>query len=231
MRVVIAEDSALLRDSLAGALAAKGVEVVGTAGTGDELESLVARLHPDAAIVDIRMPPTHTTEGLEATTRLRAARPGFPVLVLSHHVESRIAIDLLRDDPDGIGYLLKDRVSRIDEIVGTLERLVAGGSVIDPSVVSALLGRRRVHDPLDELTPREREVLALMAEGRSNRAIAEALGVEDKTVEYHVGQVFDKLALDRHGRGHRRVLAVLAWLSADRQATRGGGSGDGPSSG
>jgi DNA-binding NarL/FixJ family response regulator len=217
MRIVIAEDSALLRDSLAGALVGRGVEVVGTAATGDEIEALVRRLHPDAAIVDIRMPPTHTTEGLDATKRLRAAQPGFPVLVLSHHIESRIVIDLLRDDPGGIGYLLKDRVSRIDELVAALERLVAGGSVIDPTVVSALLGRRRVHDPLDELTPRERDVLALIAEGRSNRAIAEELGVEDKTVEYHVTQVFDKLALDRDWRGHRRVLAVLAWLGGDRR--------------
>lgn len=218
MRVVIAEDSVLLRDSLAAALAARGLDVVGVAATANELELLVDRVAPDAAIIDIRMPPTNTTEGLDAARRIRASRPGFPVLLLSQHVESRTALDLLRDDPDGIGYLLKDRVSRLDEVVSALDRLCTGGSVIDPDVVSALIGRRRPHDPLDELTAREREVLGLMAEGRSNHAIATELGVEDKTIEYHVGQVFDKLALDRN-QGHRRVLAVLAWLGRDVSAT------------
>ena len=215
MKVIIADDSALLRESLAAALRQNGVDVVGTVATAGELEAAAARLEPDAAIVDIRMPPTHTTEGLEAARRMRLTRPAFPVLVLSHHVEGHIALDLLRDEPAGIGYLLKDRVSRITDIVSALDRLVSGGSVIDPEVVAALIGRRRVKDPLAELTPREREVLRLMAEGQSNKAIARSLGVEEKTIEYHVGQVFAKLSLDRDGRGHRRVLAVLAWLSSD----------------
>ncbi len=219
MRVVIADDASLLRESLAGALAQHGVEVTGLAANAGELIALVERDAADLAIVDIRMPPTHTTEGLEAAAAIRSRRPGYPVLVLSHHVESGIALELLRDDPAGLGYLLKDRVTRIGELVAVLERLVAGGSVIDPEVVAGLIGRRRPPGPLDELTPRERDVLRLMAEGRSNRGIAEALGIEDKTIEYHVSQVFSKLQLEQGPLGHRRVLAVLAWLAnVDRGA-------------
>jgi DNA-binding NarL/FixJ family response regulator len=213
MRVILAEDSDLLRESLAAALTQHGVEVAGLASQEDQLVNLVERLVPDAAIIDIRMPPTQTVEGLRAAEAIRASRPGFPVLLLSHHVESGIALQLLRDDPAGVGYMLKDRVTRVDQLVSALERLVAGGSVIDPEVVSGLIGRRRAPNILGELTRRERDVLVLMAEGRSNRGIAQELGLEEKTVEHHVGQVFSKLGLEPGPHDHRRVLAVLTWLN------------------
>lgn len=213
MNVVIAEDSDLLREALAAALRERGVEVPAVATSGAELESAVEHHPADAAIIDIRLPPTFTDEGLRLAAALRSRRRGFPVLLLSHHVEGGTALQLLRDDPAGIGYLLKDRVSHISELVGALERLVAGGSVIDPEVVSALIGRRRLRGPLDELTPRERDVLRLMAEGRSNRGIGQELGLEEKTIEHHVGQVFSKLGLEPTRNDHRRVLAVLAWLN------------------
>lgn len=216
MRVILAEDSDLLRESLAAALVQHGVEVAGLASHEDELVDLVADVAPDAAIIDIRMPPTQTVEGLRAAAAIRERRPGFPVLLLSHHVEGGIALQLLREDPAGIGYLLKDRVTRIDQLVSALERLVAGGSVIDPEVVSGLIGRRRAPSPLDELTRRERDVLALMAEGRSNRGIGQELALEEKTVEHHVGQVFSKLGLEPAMHDHRRVLAVLTWLNEVR---------------
>ena len=210
MRVVIADDAALLRESLADALTHRGIDVVARVGDAAELLATVAATAPDLVIVDIRMPPTFTDEGLVVARTLRSRQPGLPILVLSHHVESATALSLIRDDPTGIGYLLKDRVSHLDELVAALERLVAGGSVIDPEVVAGLFGRR-AGDRLDELTTREREVLGLMAEGRSNKGIAEALGVEEKTVEYHVGQIFGKLGLEVGPNDHRRVLAVLSW--------------------
>ena len=213
MKIVIAEDSDLLRETLAGALREHGVEVAATASTESELVSAVEHHLPDAAVVDIRLPPSFTVEGLRATATLRARRPRFPVLLLSQHVEGGIALKVLRDDPAGIGYLLKDRVTSVSQLVAALERLVAGGSVIDPEIVSALLGRPRRHGPLDELTPRERDVLRLMAEGRSNRGIGQELALEPKTVEHHVGQVFSKLGLEPAQHDHRRVLAVLAWLN------------------
>lgn len=213
MRVVIAEDSDLLRESLAAALAQHGVEVAGTASGEAELLAAVERATPDAAIIDIRMPPTFTTEGLRAAAAIRSRRPRFPVLLLSHHVEGGTALQLLRDEPAGVGYLLKDRVSHVAQLVAALERLVGGGSVIDPEVVSALIGRPRRPGPLDELTPRERDVLRLMAEGRSNRGIGQELVLEEKTVEHHVGQVFSKLGLEPGPNDHRRVLAVLTWLN------------------
>lgn len=216
MRVILAEDSDLLRESLAAALVQHGVEVAGLASQEDDLIDLVGEVAPDAAIIDIRMPPTQTVEGLRAAAAIRERRPGFPVLLLSHHVEGGIALQLLREDPAGIGYLLKDRVTRIDQLVSALERLVAGGSVIDPEVVSGLIGRRRAPSPLDELTRRERDVLALMAEGRSNRGIGQELALEEKTVEHHVGQVFSKLGLEPATHDHRRVLAVLTWLNEVR---------------
>ena len=216
MRVIVAEDSDLLRESLAAALAQHGVEVVGLASQEEQLIRLVTEVTPDAAIIDIRMPPTQTVEGLRAAAAIRERRPGFPVLLLSHHVEGGIALQLLREDPAGIGYLLKDRVTRIDQLVSALERLVAGGSVIDPEVVSGLIGRRRAPSALDELTRRERDVLALMAEGRSNRGIGQELALEEKTVEHHVGQVFSKLGLEPAAHDHRRVLAVLTWLNEVR---------------
>ena len=158
------------------------------------------------------MPPSHTTEGLEAAREIRRSHPGIAILVLSQYVETRYAIDLLRDDPSGIGYLLKDRVTRVADLADAVRRVAEGGSVIDPDVVGRLLGRQRTHSPLDELTPREREILGLMAEGRSNQAIADRLVLELKTVEGHVRAIFGKLGLEPAHEDHRRVLAVLAYL-------------------
>jgi serine/threonine-protein kinase len=213
LRVVLAEDSDLLRESLGAALGQHGVEVAGMVSNEAELLAAMERVGPDAAIIDIRMPPTLTTEGLHAAAAIRAKRPRFPVLLLSHHVEGAIALQLVQDEPAGIGYLLKDRVTHVAQLAAALERLVDGGSVIDPEVVSALIGRPRRPGPLDELTSRERDVLRLMAEGRSNRRIGQELHLEEKTVEHHVGRVFSKLALEPGPHDHRRVLAVLAWLN------------------
>jgi DNA-binding NarL/FixJ family response regulator/class 3 adenylate cyclase len=212
IRVVLADDALLLRQALAEGLKAAGFEVVGQAGDVAGLLSLVETQAPDVAVVDVRMPPTHTTEGLEAAREIRRLHPGIAILVLSQYVESRYAIDLIRDGPSGVGYLLKDRVTRLEDLSDAVRRVAAGGSVIDPEVVSRLLGRPRRHSPLDELTPREREVLGLMAEGRSNQGIADQLVVELKTVEGHVGQIFSKLGLEPTTGEHRRVLAVLRML-------------------
>ena len=212
LRVVLADDAVLLREALAGALAAAGFEVAGQAGDVDGLIRLVERYDPDVAIIDVRMPPTHTTEGLEAARRLREERPTLGILVLSQIIETRHAVDLIRADPSGIGYLLKDRVVRVDDIADAVRRVTAGGSVIDPEVVARLLGRPRQHSPLDELTPRETEILGLMAEGRSNAGIARALVLEPKTVEGHVSQIFGKLGLEREHQDNRRVLAVVEYL-------------------
>ena len=212
LRIALADDAVLLREALAGSLAAAGFDVVGQAADIEGLLSLVASTTPDVVVVDVRMPPTHTTEGLEAAREIRAAYPGVAILVLSQYVETRYAIDLLRDDPAGIGYLLKERVTRLDDLADAVRRVAAGGSVIDPEVVARLLGRPRRHSPLDELTPREREILELMAEGRSNAAIAARLTLELKTVEGHVRSIFSKLSLEPASEDHRRVLAVLAYL-------------------
>jgi DNA-binding NarL/FixJ family response regulator len=212
LQVVLADDAVLLREALAASLAASGFEVVGQAGDVIELHALVDRADPDVAVVDVRMPPTFTTEGLEAARELRRRHPRLAILVLSQYVETRYAVDLLRDDPGGIGYLLKDRVTRIADLTEAVRRIADGGSVIDPEVVARLLGRPRKHSPLDELTPREREILALMAEGRSNQGIAERLVLELKTVEGHVNHIFGKLALEPASEDHRRVRAVLAYL-------------------
>jgi DNA-binding NarL/FixJ family response regulator len=174
--------------------------------------ALVERERPDVAVVDVRMPPTHTTEGLEAARSIRAEYPGIAILVLSQYVETRYAIDLLRDDPAGVGYLLKERVTRLTDLADAVRRVAEGGSVIDPEVVARLLGRQRRHSALDELTPREREILGLMAEGRSNAAVAALLTLELKTVEGHVRAIFSKLGLEPTSEDHRRVLAVLAYL-------------------
>jgi DNA-binding NarL/FixJ family response regulator len=211
-RVVLADDAALLREALAAGLEAEGFAVVGRAGDVDGLLSAVERQSPDAVIDDVRKPPTHTTEGLEAAQVIRRRHPEVAILVLSQYVETRYALELLRDNPAGIGYLLKDRVARLEDLADAVRRVVAGGSIIDPEVVGRLLGRPRRHSPLDELTPREREILALMAEGRSNHGIADRLGLELKTVEGHVGQVFGKLGLEPADEDHRRVLAVLTYL-------------------
>jgi DNA-binding NarL/FixJ family response regulator len=211
-RIVLADDAVLLREALAGALAAAGFEVVGQAADVPELMRQIELTHPDVAILDVRMPPTHSTEGLQAAQQIRAAHPHIAILVLSQYVETRYAVDLLREDPSGVGYLLKDRVTRVADLADAVHRVAAGGSVIDPDVVARLLGRPRTHSALDELTPREREILALMAEGRSNQAIADRLVLEVKTVEGHVGAIFSKLGLEPATEDHRRVLAVLAYL-------------------
>jgi serine/threonine-protein kinase len=212
IRVALADDAELLRDAIAASLSAVGFDVVGGTADVPSLLELVARTSPDVVIVDVRMPPTHTTEGLEAAQQLRRERPGLGILVLSQYVETRYAIDLVRDDARGLGYLLKDRVARVADLADAVRRVAAGGSVIDPEVVARLMGRPRAHSPLDELTRREREILGLMAEGRSNAGIAGALGLELKTVEGHVGQIFSKLGLEPAASTHRRVQAVLTWL-------------------
>jgi DNA-binding NarL/FixJ family response regulator len=212
LRIALADDAVLLREALAAALAAAGFEVVGQAAVVPGLLRIVARERPDVVVVDVRMPPTHTTEGLEAARQIRAEFPGTAILVLSQYVETRYALELLRDDPAGIGYLLKERVTRIADLTDAVRRVAAGGSVVDPEVVGRLLGRARRHSPLDELTRREREVLGLMAEGRSNVAISNLLSVDPRTVEGHVGTIFAKLGLEPAPEDHRRVLAVLAFL-------------------
>ena len=212
MRIVLADDADLLREALASALTSAGFDVVGQAADATTLLSLVEQHRPDVVVLDVRMPPTHTTEGLEAARAIRAAHPGTAILVLSQYVETRYAVDLLREDPSGVGYLLKDRVTRVTDLAEAVRRVAAGGSVIDPEVVARLLGRPREHSPLDELTPRECEILGLMAEGRSNQAIADRLSLELKTIEGHVRAIFSKLGLEPAAEDHRRVLAVLAYL-------------------
>ncbi len=212
MRVVIAEDSVLLREGLARVLGESGFDVVAQVGDATELRRAVRRTKPDVAIVDVRMPPTQTDEGAQAAKEIRAEHPEVAVLVLSNVVEARVALELFSERPEGFGYLLKDRVLEIDDFLESVRRVAGGGTAIDPDVVIQLVGRRRVHDPLEELTPREREVLGLMAEGRSNRGICEKLFVSPKTVETHVNSIFLKLNLALAPDDHRRVLAVLAFL-------------------
>jgi DNA-binding NarL/FixJ family response regulator len=214
MRVVLAEDSVLLREGIARLLEDSGFEVVGRAGDADELLRKVRAHQPDVAIVDIKMPPTHTDEGLRAARTIRAEHPGTAVLVLSQYVEEDYAMDLLAGSAEGVGYVLKDRVADIDRFLDAIRRVADGGSALDPEVVSRMLGRRRAADPLEELTPREREVLTLMAEGRSNRAIAGDLVITERAVEKHVTSIFTKLNLPASAEDHRRVLAVLTYLRA-----------------
>lgn len=212
LRIGLADDAVLLREALAGSLRAAGFEVVGQAGDVEGLLALAELSSPDVLVVDVRMPPTHTTEGLEAAQQIRRDHPKMAILLLSQYIETRYAVELLRDDPSGIGYLLKDRVTRIDDLADAVRRVAAGGSVIDPEVVARLLGRPRAHTQLDELTPRECEILGLMAEGLSNQGIADRLVLEGKTVEGHVTRIFSKLDLEPAGTDHRRVLAVLSYL-------------------
>ena len=214
MRVMIADDAVLFREGLGRVLEAGGIQVAAQAGDAERLLALVRADPPDAVVVDIRMPPTHTREGLDAAQRIRAEHPQIGVLVLSQYVEPHHAMQLLEDGTSGVGYLLKDRVADVAEVVDAVRRVAGGGSVIDPEVVAQLLGRRRTRDPLQELTERERQVLALMAEGRSNQAIGERLFLSPKTVEAHVHSNFTRLSLHPAPDDHRRVLAVLAFLRA-----------------
>jgi len=215
VRVVVADDAALLREGLARLLVEAGFEVAGLAADAEELFALVERCQPDVAIVDIRMPPSFTDEGLQAAKQIRARWPNVGILVLSQHVRASYALELLSDGTDGIGYLLKERVSDVEELRAGVERVGRGDSVLDPLVVEQLVGRpRRGNVPLEHLTDREREVLALMAEGRSNRAIAERLFVTEHTVEKHVKNIFGTLRLPPSPDDHRRVLAVVTYLDA-----------------
>ncbi len=213
MQVVIADDSVLLREGVARLLSEAGFGVLAQCGDAEELLERVAECEPDVAIVDIRMPPTHTDEGLQAAQAIRARHPGVGVLVLSQYVRASYAMELLSGSAEGVGYLLKDRVSDVGELAEAVRRVGGGGSALDPSVVSQLVGRPRDGDPLSALSDREREVLGLMAEGRTNQAIAERLVITERTVEKHVHGIFTKLELTASGDDHRRVLAVLAYLN------------------
>ncbi|HEU5279461.1 MAG TPA: response regulator [Gaiellaceae bacterium] len=214
VRVVLADDSVLLREGIARLLEDAGFDVVAQGGTAEDLLRHVGMHKPDVALVDIRMPPTQTDEGLRAAKQIRERWPDTGVLVLSQYVEPAYAMELLGENAEGVGYLLKDRVSDVDEFAAAVRRVGEGGSALDPAVVSQLVGRRRRDDPVDELTPREREVLELMAEGRSNQAIAEKLVITLRAVEKHVTSIFSKLRLPATAEDHRRVLAVLTYLQS-----------------
>ena len=212
MRIVIADDSMLTREGIAHLLTDAGHDVVAQAGDSQRLLALVQTLRPDAVIVDIRMPPTHTDEGLVAAQRIRTSHPNVGVLVLSQYVEPSYAMRLIQDHPEGVGYLLKERVFDVANLVDALQRITDGETVVDPTIVSRLFGRRRTADPLDELTERATEVLGLVAEGLSNRAIAGRLHITERTVEAHITKAFAQLGLAEDPGSHRRVLAVLAYL-------------------
>jgi DNA-binding NarL/FixJ family response regulator len=212
MRVAIVEDSVLLREGLARLLGDAGFEVLARCGDVDQLRRVLRGELPDVVIVDIRLPPTHTDEGLRAAVELRAAHPGLGVLVLSQYVELGLAMKLLAESADGVGYLLKDRISDVPEFLNAVRRVAAGGSAVDPTIVSTLLSRRRHDDPLAQLTPRERAVLELMAAGNSNQGIADRLVISLRAVEKYVSSIFGKLGLPATGSESRRVLAVLLFL-------------------
>jgi serine/threonine-protein kinase len=214
MRVVVAEDVMLTREGIVHVLTRAGVDVVGEASDPDSLLRLVHTREPDAAVIDIRMPPTHSDEGLVAAREIRETDPDIGILVLSQFLESGYAMEVLEDHPERTGYLLKDRIFDGAVLVDALQRVVEGETVVDPTIVTRLLGRRRSEDPLALLSPREREVLSLVAEGLSNKGIADRLYVTERTVEAHVSQVFLKLTLDESPHSHRRVLAVLTFLRA-----------------
>ena len=212
MRVVVADDAPLIREGVARLLTENGVEVVDQVGDAGALLSSVRDLRPDVALVDIRMPPTHTDEGLRAAREIRSRYPGTAVLVLSQHLEPDYALQLVEAKPEHVGYLMKERVGRVDQLLDALQRVAAGECVVDRSVVDDLLARRRRVDPIEELTPREREILALIAEGRSNQGICRALWLSPKTVETHIRGAFAKLGIAAAPEDNRRVLAVLAYL-------------------
>lgn len=209
---MIGEDSVLLREGIARLLADEGFEVVAQAGDEQDLVRKVRAHKPDVAVIDIRMPPDHSDEGLRAARAIRASLPAVGILILSQYVDEHYALALLADGAEGIGYLLKDRIGEVDRFLDAVRRVAAGGSVLDPEVVTHMLGRRRESGPLSELSPRERQVLELMAQGLSNKAICEQLVVTERAVEHHVTSIFAKLGLPASGREHRRVLAVLAFL-------------------
>ena len=214
IRAIVADDSVLLRDGIVRLLTDSGIDVVAAVGDADALLDAVTEHEPDLCIVDVRMPPTHTDEGLRATVEIRRRDPNIAVLVLSQYVEERYAGELLEGDVSGIGYLLKDRVIDVEDFLASLRRVAAGGSAVDAEVISQILGRSRKASELDRLTPREREVLNLMAEGLSNGGIADRLVVSNGAVEKHISNVFMKLGLDPEEGSHRRVLAVLTYLRA-----------------
>jgi DNA-binding NarL/FixJ family response regulator len=212
MRIVIADDAALIREGVAHLLTESGLEVVDQVGDADALLASVRDLRPDVALVDIRMPPTHTDEGLRAARAIRSRYPETAVLVLSQHLEPTYALRLLEERPEGVGYLMKERVGRVQQLLDAVQRVAAGESVVDRAVVDELLAQRRRVDPIAELTPREREIIALMAEGRSNQGICKTLWLSPKTVETHIRGAFAKLGIKEAPEDNRRVLAVLAYL-------------------
>lgn len=212
MRVVVADDSALLRDGVTGLLAKAGHEIAGSCGDTTALLALVADKQPDVAVVDVRMPPTHTTEGLQAAHRIRHEHPKTAVLLLSQHIETAYLADLLADGGHHVGYLLKDRIADVGDFLAAVDRVADGGTVIDHEVIARLLAKRRAADRLELLSQRERDVLALMAEGQSNAAIAQQLVVSERTVETHIRSVLQKLDIDTSTDVHRRVLAVIRYL-------------------
>jgi DNA-binding NarL/FixJ family response regulator len=215
MRVALADDAVILREGLSRLLTEAGFDVVGLAADAEALLELVERTQPDVAIIDIRMPPTHTDEGLRAAKVIRERWPTIGILVLSQHVNTRYALELLSTGTDGVGYLLKERVSDLNELTSSVNRVGNGGSILDPAVVAELVGRRRQGDnPLGRLTDREREVIALIAEGRSNHAIAERLFVTEHTIEKHIKNIFGTLGLPQSSADHRRVLAVTTYLNS-----------------
>ena len=223
MRVVIADDILLVREGIASLLRSAGIDVAAQAACAEELLRAVDTHHPDVAIVDIRMPPGQSDEGLQAAHEIRARHPGIGIVILSSHVDLGTAMRVLAQRPEGLGYLLKQRVTDVGDFVGTLDRVAAGGSALDPEVVSRLLAGARDERPLHTLTPREREVLELVAEGRSNRGIAERLAVTERAVQKHVTSIFAKLALPAGEDDNRRILAVLAYLAPDRAQAAAGG--------
>ena len=212
MRVVIADDNLLMREGIASLLRRAEIDVVGEAGDAQELLAAVDEHVPDAAIVDVRMPPTHTDEGLRAAHAIRDRHPLMGIVILSQSVEAGIALKILAERPEGLGYLLKDRVTDVDDFTGTLRRVAEGGCALDPQVVTQLLGTRSDAGPLAALTEREREVLGLVAEGRSNKGVGELLGVSERAVQKHVTSIFDKLGLSADESDNRRILAVLAYM-------------------
>jgi DNA-binding NarL/FixJ family response regulator len=214
MRIVIGEDQLLFRKGLGRLLEEAGFDVVGQAGDAVDLRRKVSAHRPDVAVVDIQMPPTNTDDGLRVAMQIRQEQPHTKVLVLSQYIEERYAVDLIGDSAEGVGYLLKDRVGDLDAFAEAVRRVGEGGSVLDPEVVGQMLGRRRRIDPLDALSPREREVIELMAEGRSNSGVAEQLVITESAVEKHVTSIFDTLGIERSGEAHRRILAVLTFLRA-----------------